>query len=370
MVDFHGIIFAYSASPALGDLVRRRTAASLPFCGRYRLIDFALSSLKNAGIRDVGVIMQRDYQSLLDHIGSGKAWDMSRKSGGLRMLPPFGLPDYHKGQYAGAIEALNAVSSYIRDIPQKYVVLMHGNVCANIDLSSAIEEHLASGAKITAVCTERSHPWAHHKYTTDGCGNILRVLCYAEPEAEGISSLGVYILEKETLLDMMDSCRTRNGHYLHADAFSAFLADGGAMHAYMHPGYVKIIRTVNDYYSANMDMLAGANRASVFPAERPVRTRAHEEVSTYYGDQSSSVNSLVGDNCIIEGSIENCIVFPGCRIAQGTTLKNCIIMKGTRIGQCSDLENVIADKYVEISHGLTLKGSPSLPIVIPKRAKV
>ena len=370
MVDFHGIIFAYSASPALGELVKRRTAASLPFCGRYRLIDFALSSLKNAGIKDVGVIMQRDYQSLLDHIGSGKAWDMSRKSGGLRMLPPFGLPDYHNGQYAGTIEALNAVSSYIRDIPQKYIVMLRGNVCANIDLTAAIKEHFASGATITAICTERCHPWNYYKYITDGDGAVSKLLCHAEPETEGITSLGGYILDKETLLAMMDSCRKTNGHYLHTDALSAFLADGGKMHVYVHPGYVKTIRTVDDYYSANMDMLAGANRASVFPAERPVRTRAHEEVSTYYGDQSSSVNSLVGDNCIIEGSIENCIVFPGCRIAQGTTLKNCIIMKGTRIGQCSDLENVIADKYVEISHGLTLKGSPSLPIVIPKRAKV
>ena len=82
MYDLHGIIFAYSASPELGELVRRRTAASIPFCGRYRLIDFALSSMMNAGIRDVGVIMQRDYQSLLDHIGSGKNWDMSRRYGG------------------------------------------------------------------------------------------------------------------------------------------------------------------------------------------------------------------------------------------------------------------------------------------------
>ena len=370
MVDFHGIIFAYNASPALGELVRRRTAASLPFCGRYRLIDFALSSLKNAGIKDVGVIMQRDYQSLLDHIGSGKAWDMSRKSGGLRMLPPFGLPDYHTGQYAGSIEALNAVSSYIRDIPQKYIVMLRGNVCANIDLSAAIEEHFASGAKITALCTAAAHPWTYHKYAADECGSVSKLLCYALPEAEGLSSLGGYILDKETLLSLMDSCRTKNGHYLHADALTAFLAEGGTMHTYVHPGYVKTIRTVNDYYNASMDMFVSANRASVFPADRPVRTRAHEEVSTYYGDQSSSVNSLVGDNCIIEGSIENCIIFSGCRIAQGTSLKNCIIMAGTKVGQCTELENVISDKAVEISHGLTLKGSPSLPIVIPKGTKV
>ena len=137
MSDFHGIIFAYGAVPALGELVRRRTASSLPFCGRYRLIDFALSSLMNAGIHDVGVIMRRDYQSLLDHLASGKDWDMGRRIGGLRMLPPFGLPEYHRGDYTGTIEALNAVSTYIHDINAKYIIMMHGNTAANIDLRAA-----------------------------------------------------------------------------------------------------------------------------------------------------------------------------------------------------------------------------------------
>ncbi len=135
---YHGIIFAYKEAPELGDLTRERTVASLPFCGRYRLIDFALSSMRNANITDVGVIMARDYQSLLDHIGSGKDWDMSRRSGGLRMLPPFGLPHAHSGNYSGTMEALNAVGSYIRDIQQENVVLMLGNLLANIDLNAAI----------------------------------------------------------------------------------------------------------------------------------------------------------------------------------------------------------------------------------------
>ena len=150
MAKYHGIIFAYKDAPELGDLTRERTVASLPFCGRYRLIDFALSSMRNAGITDVGVIMARDYQSLLDHIGSGKDWDMSRRSGGLRMLPPFGLPHAHTGNYAGTVEALNAVAAYIRDIPQQHIVLMVGSVIANIDLTDAIAAYEAGGADITA----------------------------------------------------------------------------------------------------------------------------------------------------------------------------------------------------------------------------
>ena len=154
MKDFHGIIFAYNTFPELRELVKSRTAASLPFCGRYRLIDFPLSSMRNAGILDVGVIVQRDYQSLLDHIGSGKPWDMSRRDNGLRMLPPFGLPEYHKGNYTGTMEALNAVSTYIKDIKSKYVVLMLGNLYANIDLTVPMKQHKRSGAEITAICAD------------------------------------------------------------------------------------------------------------------------------------------------------------------------------------------------------------------------
>ena len=122
MSKVHGIVYAYHSSPRLGDLTRYRTNASLPFCGRYRLIDFALSSLSNAGVHSVGVIMQRDYQSLLDHLGSGKAWDLSRRSGGLHLLPPFGVNT--RGDYTGTAEALNAVISYVRNIPESEIVLM------------------------------------------------------------------------------------------------------------------------------------------------------------------------------------------------------------------------------------------------------
>ena len=204
MSDFHGIIFAYGAVPALGELVRRRTASSLPFCGRYRLIDFALSSLMNAGIHDVGVIMRRDYQSLLDHLASGKDWDMGRRIGGLRMLPPFGLPEYHRGDYTGTIEALNAVSTYIHDINAKYIIMMHGNTAANIDLRAAIRQHLASGAEITAICTDATPDYRHHRYIVDADGFARSMIFNQTAAGEGAASLEAYIISKQLLISMMD----------------------------------------------------------------------------------------------------------------------------------------------------------------------
>ena len=302
MKDFHGIIFAYNTFPELRELVKSRTAASLPFCGRYRLIDFPLSSMRNAGILDVGVIVQRDYQSLLDHIGSGKPWDMSRRDNGLRMLPPFGLPEYHKGNYTGTMEALNAVSTYIKDIKSKYVVLMLGNLYANIDLTVPMKQHKRSGAEITAICADRCVDGSRLRYVTGDDGFVKHMLIKPRDESKGVASLEAYIINRDVLLRLMDYSHEHNLYRFHKDAIDYYLANGGKMGIYVHHGYSAIIHSVDSYYHANMDMLDAANRGDIFPADRPVRTKIREEVSTYYGEHSSSLNCLVADNCIIASS--------------------------------------------------------------------
>ena len=368
--DYHGIIFAYNAAPELRELVSVRTAASLPFCGRYRLIDLALSSMRNAGILDVGVIMQRDYQSLLDHIGSGKAWDMSRRSGGLRMLPPFGLPEYHTGNYTGTIEALNTVAPYIRDIQENHIVLLMGNLCANVDLTEAIRQHHNSGADITAICADHTTAGPHHRFVVGEDGFVEKMLLYREGDGEGLPALEGYIIHKDLLLDLMDRCRAAHLYNFHQHALTMFFAEGGKMNVYVHPGYAQIICTVDDYYRANLDMLCTEKRRQIFPASRPVRTKVHEEVSSYYSEKAVSRRSLVADACIIEGEIENCIVFPGTRIAEGAKIKNSILMRGCIVGKGAELENIIADKHCSFSEGVKLAGSQKLPMVVPKNSDI
>ena len=370
MKDFHGLIFAYSASPELRELVSDRTAASLPFCGRYRLIDFSLANLQNAGIVNVGVIMQRDYQSLLDHIGNGQSWDMSRKVGGLRILPPFGLPEYHKGNYSGTMEALNAVSSYIRDINEKHIIILLSSLCANIDLSAACEAHLKSGAGITALCADGIPAEVHHRYVVGKNGFVKSILFDRTTDEEGLASLEGYIIEKSVLLDLMNRCRERELLRFHRDGITMYLNGGGKMNVYRHTGYARIIRTVDSYYRTNMDMLNADCRHDLFAPDRPVNTRHLEGVSTYYGENASSINSLVADNCIILGNIENCIIFSGVRIGKGAKIRNSIIMRGSVVGEWSEISNVIADKRVSFAPGTTLMGSPKLPMIIPKNTEI
>ena len=370
MNDFQGLIFAYFTNPNLRELINVRTAASLPFCGRYRLIDFSLSSMRNAGIYDVGVIMQRDYQSLLDHLGGGKAWDMARRSGGLRMLPPFGLPEYHRGNYSGTMEALIAVGSYIQDIQSKYIVLLLGNMVANIDLTKPMKQHRRSGAEITAICTDRGGDGFRMTYVPGEDGFVKQLLVDTDDPKAGPVSLEGYIINRDTLLRMIDECRRQRIYLWHREALPRFLEQGGKMDCYIHTGYCALIRSVDSYFKANMDMLNPAIRHELFPADLPIFTKVREEVSTYYAEGAYSRNSLVADNCIVEGSLENCVVFSGARIGKGAQLKNCIVMSDCIVGRDSSLDYCIVDKDVSFSAGTVLTGSEKLPFVVPKGSKL
>lgn len=367
MSEVHGIVYAYRSSARLGDLTRWRTNASLPFCGRYRLIDFALSSLSNAGVHSVGVIMQRDYQSLLDHLGSGKAWDLSRRSGGLHLLPPFGVNT--RGDYAGTAEALNAVISYVRAIPEPEIVLMPADVVCNLDLAAAIAQHEAGGCGITAICRDGDVTGEHHRFLTDAHGRVTKLITSAAPDA-GLTSMEAYIVDKDVLLAMLDLCAQENRAFFHRDALFPYLARGGTMDVFLHRGYAVRVDTVADYFSASMDMLEPLARASLFPAERPVRTKERADVSTYYGEHAHVENCLVADGCFIEGTVTDCILFPGVRVARGAQLSRCIVMQDTCIAADAILRNVIADKNVRIGPAVMLTGCEALPIVIPKGSEL
>ncbi len=159
MNRLHGIIFAYDQRTELRELTERRTGASMPFGGRYRAVDFALSNLLNAGVTDVGLVLHGRYQSMLDHVGSGKVWDMSRKRGGLHLLPPFNyLHDWGVTPFRGKMEALAGVRDYLDEIRQDYVVLMEGDLVANLPLTDIFEHHLRTHADITAVCGMTASP--------------------------------------------------------------------------------------------------------------------------------------------------------------------------------------------------------------------
>lgn len=370
MNNVHGLIYANHTFPGLEALGSHRTGASLPFCGRYRLIDFALSGMMNAGVRNLGVIMQKGYQSLMEHLGNGRSWDLSRHSGGLHLLPPYGMPDADKGFYDGCMEALGAVYTYLKDIREDYVLIARGDLCANVNMRALIEDHLASGADITTVCTRENPAYVHHSFVTDADGYVTELLCCQQGEGRGDTGLEMYILHREKLLELVRWCRETSRLHFHSDALNYALRNGWRIKTCLHEGYAVHITNVRDYYRANMDMLNPEKRASVFPRERYVATRACSDTSTYYSDTAKVKNSLIADGCRIEGSVENCVLFGGVTVKPGAVLKNCIVLNDTVIGEDSCLKYVISDKNVHVSSYIDLSGNEKLPIVIPKGSEI
>ena len=365
--DLHGIIYTLSSEPALRELVEHRNSASIPFGGRYRLIDFALSAMVNAGVRDVGVIMEKDYQSLLDHLSNGADWGLARRTGGLRLLPPFGLREAHSGNFNGCMEALRSVSSYIRDIPQENIVLCAADWVGNIDLGKAVDVHMQTGADITAVCSEGYGPFAHHRLVPDGDGYARKLLFSEGGPGPGLFSREIYILKRDFLLELMDFCSDMSHNHFHRDALAHYLAEGGKIAVYEHNQYARRITSVRDYYDASLELFQPKMMAELFPEDGlPIRTKERAEASTYYGEQAKVRGSLVADGCYIEGELENCILFRGVRVAKGAKLKNCIIMQDTVIQADAQLNSVIADKDCVITEGTLLSGTNTLPIVVPK----
>ena len=208
MNDLHGIIFAYRSHRNLAELTRHRNTCSVPFAGRHRLIDFMLSNMVNAGVTDIGLIVHENYQSLLDHVGSGKDWDLSRKHGGLRILPPFSFAGQNHGEYRGNMEALAGVAGYLKNIRQDYVIMGWGDIATNLDVDAVYQQHIESGADITVVCTPTLKGAPHYSEYVEvsGEGRITDLSIHPTSADKALESLEVYVISKQLLLDMVDSC--------------------------------------------------------------------------------------------------------------------------------------------------------------------
>ena len=369
MNDLHGILFAYRSDANLGELTRPRNTCSLPFGGRYRLIDFMLSNCVNAGITDVGVVVHKSYQSLLDHLGSGKDWDLSRKHGGLRLLPPFASGGT-RGGFRGKMEALAGVRSYLEGIRQSHVVLADSDLIINIPLQDVYQAHLASGADITAVCTSNVDSDCDVTFfRLDGEGRVGEVLFPLRDRTGCYRSLEIYVLSKQLLLDLVDECMSHDqtsfrGAVLQAKASSLHI------HSYVWDGYAAQIRSLKEYYTRSLELLDPAIRREVFPAARPIHTKERNDASTYLDPTGACCNSLVADGCTIEGTVENSILFRGVRVAKGAEVKDCILMQDTVISRDAVVHHVIADKDVVVKESRTLMGHGSYPMTIAKGSKV
>ena len=354
MNGLHGIIFSYEKRNDLRELSEIRSAASIPFGGRYRAVDFALSNLVNAGSTDVGVVLHGRYQSMVDHLGTGKAWDLSRKRGGLRLLPPFNYQkDWGVMPFRGKVEALAGVRSYL------------DTMVGNLPLADVYENHIKSGADITVVCGNDSFATADGTYyEKDADGRITEVL-YNMNKPRGYRGLEVYIVSTALLKELVDECTAKDQFSWRRDVLRA-KKDTLNIRCYIWKGFAAQIRSVQEYYDRSMQLLDPAIRAELFCPERPIRAKGADKSSTYVSDSGRCVNSLVAEGCRIEGVVENSILFPGVVVEEGAVVRNCVLFKEDIVRRNAQLAYIIADKDVEVLENRTLMGHATYPIVLAK----
>lgn len=356
-----GIISTNYASEKLGELTSDRTIASLPYGGRYRLIDFPLSNMINAGITTVGVITPFKYRSLIDHIGSGKAWSLDRKNGGLQVLPGsvFGVSNMNS---RFMLRDLDRNKVFLTRSPAPYVLITATNIVSKLDYVKMFDEHLKSGADITmAYCaaTEDDPDLNSINLVNGRVMSVSRSTKVGQPAFQDC-----FIISRDLLLNIMDWYSAIN----YMDLFEILQGDYDKMdvRGYEYCGYTGSIFTTEAYFRKSMDLMRSDVREALFSADAPVLTKLHDTMPTKYFADAEVSGSLIPSGCMIYGAVKDCILFRNVTIAPGARVVNSIIMQGCRIEEGAVIENAIIEKNTVISADTVLKSSAKAPIIIAK----
>ena len=368
-----GLIYTGETNPYLRDLALSRSVAAVPFGGRYRCIDFILSDLVNSGVTSVGLIAQKNYHSLMDHLGSGKEWDLHRKREGLFMLPPF-MTKENTGLYRGSVDAIRSCLGYVRRNPQQYVILTGSHTIFNMTFNDMIARHIETRANITMLYNETDLTVSDEqnldlRLLMDSNGRVNEMELNPYTPRSKKRSCDVMILDKLLLEYLVEEAYSRGDYDWTRDILLKKCATLKIM-GYRYDGYVARLDSVNDFFNHNLALLQPEVRNDLFNPAHPIYTKIKDEVSAKYGENALVKNSMLADGCLIEGTIENSIVFRGVSVKKGATVKDSILMQGVSVGENCHLDHVILDKGVVVRDGRTLTGYDGFPIILKKGATI
>lgn len=365
-----GMVFANIHEESLDSLTAMRTMGSVPFCSRYRLIDFPLSNMVESGIAKIGVFTNANFRSLMDHVGTGKPWDLNRKNDGLYLLPPFS--ESSAAMWGNRIDAIYGNLNFLRQSNQTYVIMADCDHILSANCGDVLDAHEKSGADITIVGVKGKMPENIDGVLTfdnvDSDGRITEMSFDANVGEDVFYSCDIVVMKKYLLESLVTTAHSKNEISFQKNILMANV-NKLKIHAYdATESFVGTIDSIQSYYNVSMSLLDKDNRKKLF--NQPVYTKERDDMPTIYGPDSRLTNSLVADGCIIEGEVENCIVFKGVKIGKGTVVKNSILMQDTQIGEGSRVSCVIADKNVSINNAVELAGNEHFPVCLTKNARV
>ena len=367
-----GIIFPNSYDSLVPELVTERLMASIPFASRYRMCDFLISCMVLWGIYYISILVRKIYHSLMDHLGSGREWDLTRKNGGLNIVPPYAQKQVK--MYEGRIEALESIRGYLKKQNEKYVIMTDSNVAVNFDFNDLLHAHMASGADATVVYRKQEIPDSMIRQSTEtvdmyyalGINGDHVSKIYVNPTEKGKMNfcLNIYVMERESLIRMIDDA------YVHG--YTNFVRDilerqieHLDVRGYCYDGYVAQIHDMKSYFEENMKLLQEENLNALFSGNQ-IYTKIRDDNPTRYINGSKAKNIMVADGCVIEGEVENSVLFRGVRIGKGAKVKNCVLMQDTVVEDNASVEYVITDKDVTITEGKSLTGNDSFQVFVAK----
>ncbi len=373
-----GIIFSNIHDATIPELTGRRTMASIPFAGRYRLIDFALSNMVNSGITKVGVITHYNYQSLLDHIGTGKDWDLARRTGGIKILPPF-ITAYDNATagrvYSTRLEALMGVMNFIDRCNEDVLVLSDCDVICNVDIANVIRKHETSGADftlLTATVDTAVQPLDSHAQVpvVDKDGRVVDMAEYSGQQGKVKVCADIWVANRTYIKRVVTEAIAHGYKSFYRDVIIRNLAKD-KIQAVEYDGFFGRVNSLASYFSCSMRLLDPANRVNLFyRRNQPIFTKVRNSTPTRYSADAKVTGSMIADGCVIEGTVENSIIFRGVKVGKGTVVKNCILMQDTVTGDNVRLSYVVTDKNVVIRDGRELCGCESMPFYIGKQIMV
>jgi glucose-1-phosphate adenylyltransferase len=378
-MNIAGLILSNLHRNKLPEMTRRRSLSSVPFGCRYRLIDFTLSGMVNAGITNIGVATDFNYKSLLDHLGTGKDWDLARRSGGIRILPPFfsGADHIHYQQfYSTRLSAMMATLDFVRRCSEDYIVLCDGNIVCNMDFGALVEEHVSKGADITFVAKKMNvTPGLLSEddvlVESDDSGRVTSYArCMPHDLGEKNVMVNVIVMKTSFMRNMLENAAAHGASSFGIDVLRPNLQSWKIYVSYFD-GWCAQIDTMESYFMHSMELLDPAVRADLFGQEdRPILTKVRNSAPTKYMPCSKVSGSLIADGCVIEGTVENSVLFRGVRVGRGTDIRNCVLLQDTYTGNNVTLQGVITDKNVTIRDGRMLAGHETMPFYIDKGASV
>ena len=369
-----GLIFSNVHDGNLAELTVRRSMASVPFGCRYRLIDFALSNMVNSGITNIGIITRHNYQSLLNHIGTGADWDLARRSGGIKILSPYitAFDGCDTSASPGSrLESLIGARSFIGRSREKYVVLSDCDVICNIDLCDVIKAHESRSADVTIAVKrvdagEQKPLRGVRVIDTDEKGRVIGIEGYRDRQGEMAVGIGVLVMKRTLLYSLISDAQSKGYTDFYRDILVRNLDNLGVFE-YNYEGYYSLISDLSGYFECNMNLLFEETRRALFGVEkRHIYTKVRNSPPAKYCDGASVRNSLIADGCIIEGDVEDSILFRGVRVGRGSVVRSCVLLQDTCVGDNVSLGCVVTDKNVTIKDGRALSGHPTMPFFIDK----